>query len=65
MNPTLTIVLILAGALLGVAALTATVHYQWLSYDVAIWIAMFVVFMAWRALQPALHRRANDQRKPR
>jgi len=65
MSPTQTIVLILAGTLLAVAGLTATVHYRWLSYDVALWIAMFVVFMSWRALQPALRARQGERRKPR
>ncbi|MCE9658149.1 MAG: hypothetical protein K8R60_06280 [Burkholderiales bacterium] len=65
MSPTLTIVLVLAGALLGVAGLTATVHFQWLSYDIAIWLAMFIVFMAWRALQPALRDLHTDRNRRR
>jgi hypothetical protein len=65
MTPMQTIVLVLAAALLAVAGLAVTVHYRWLSYEVALWIAMFVVFMSWRAVQPALHARADERRKPR
>ena len=65
MTPTQTIVLVLLGALLAVAGITATVHFRWLPWDIALWIAMFVVFMAWRAVQPALHARANEKRPPR
>jgi Co/Zn/Cd efflux system component len=65
MTPTQTILLVLAAALAAVAAITATVHWRWLPWDVALWIAMFVVFMAWRALQPALHARADEKRPPR
>jgi hypothetical protein len=67
MSPTQTILLVLAGALGAVAALATTVHFRWLPYDVALWVGMFVVFMAWRALQPALRARAGEgeQRKPR
>jgi hypothetical protein len=65
MSPTRTIFLVLAGALLAVAGLTATVHFRWLPYDIALWIAMAVVFVAWRALQPALRARAGERRDPR
>jgi hypothetical protein len=65
MTPTQTILLVLAAALAAVAGITATVHWRWLPWDVALWIAMFVVFMAWRALQPALHARADRKRPPR
>jgi hypothetical protein len=64
MTPTQTIFLVLAAALLAIAAITATVHLRWLPWDIALWIAMFVVFMAWRAVQPALHARA-DEKRPR
>ena len=64
MTPTRTIVLVLLGTLLAVAGITATVHFRWLPWEVALWIAMFVVFMAWRAVQPALHARA-DEKRPR
>ena len=65
MTPTQTIVLVLAAALLAVAGITAVVHLRWLPWDLALWIAMAVVFMAWRAVQPALHARANEKRPPR
>ena len=65
MSPTQTILLVLAGALLAVAGLAATVHFRWLPYDIALWIGMFVVFMAWQALQPALRARAGERRPPR
>jgi hypothetical protein len=67
MSPTQTIFLVLAGAVGAVAALAATVHFRWLPYDIALWVGMFVVFMAWRALQPALRARAGEggRRKPR
>ena len=64
MSSTQTILLVLAGALLAVAGLTATVHFRWLPYDIALWIGMFVVFMAWRVMQPALRARADEPRKP-
>lgn len=65
MTPMQTILLVLAGALLAVAGITVTVHFRWLPWDIALWIAMLVVFMAWRAVQPALHARANEKRPPR
>jgi len=65
MSPTQTILLVLGGALLAVAGLTATVHFRWLPYDVALWIAMGVIFMAWRVLQPALRARESERRKSR
>jgi membrane protein implicated in regulation of membrane protease activity len=65
MSPTQTIFLVLAGALFAVAGLTATVHFRWLPYDIALWIAMAVVFIAWRALQPALRAREGERRKSR
>jgi hypothetical protein len=65
MSPTQTIFLVLAVALLAVAGLTATVHFRWLPYDIALWIAMAVVFMAWRVLQPALRAREGERRKSR
>ena len=65
MTPLQTIFLVLLGALAAVAGLAATVHFRWLPWDIALWIAMFVVFMAWRAVQPALHARANGRRPPR
>ena len=65
MSPTQTIFLVLGGALLAVAGLTATVHFRWLPYDVALWIAMGVIFMAWRVLQPALRARESERRKSR
>ena len=65
MSPTRTTLLVLAAALLAVAGLTVTVHFRWLPYDVALWIAMFVVFMAWKALQPALRAREGERRPPR
>ena len=65
MSPTQTIFLVLGGALLAVAGLTATVHFHWLPYDVALWIAMGVIFIAWRVLQPALRARESEQRKSR
>ena len=64
MSPMQTILLVLAGALLAVAGLAATVHFHWLPYDIALWIGMFVIFMAWRAMQPALRARAGAPRKP-
>ena len=63
MSPTQTILLVLGGALLAVAGLTATVHFRWLPYDVALWIAMGVIFIAWRVLQPALRARESERRK--
>ena len=65
MSPTQTILLVLAVALLAVAGLTATVHFRWLPYDIALWVAMAVVFMAWRALAAGAARRAGERRKPR
>jgi len=56
---------VVAGALLAVAGLAATAHFRWLPYDLALWVGMAVVFMAWRALQPALRAREGERRKPR
>ncbi len=63
MSPTQTILLVLAGALLAVAGLTATVHFRWLPYDIALWLGMAVVFLTWRGLQPALRARADERRR--
>ena len=65
MSPTQTILLVLAVALLAVAGITATVRFRWLPYDIALWIAMAVIFLAWRALQPALRAREGERRKSR
>jgi hypothetical protein len=65
MSSTQTILLVLAATVLAVAGLAVTVHFRWLPYDIALWIGMFVVFMAWRAMQPAIRARAGQSRKPR
>ncbi|MGZ5216176.1 MAG: hypothetical protein ACXWKD_08145 [Caldimonas sp.] len=65
MSGTRTIVVVGAAALLAVAALALTVHLRWLPVDVALWIAMFVVFMSSQVLRPALQARKDERRDPR
>jgi hypothetical protein len=65
MTSTQTIVLVLAGALLAVAGITAAVHYRWLHWEIAIWPAMLVVFLAAKAVQRILLARADAKRPPR
>ena len=63
MTPTQTIVLVLAGALLAVARMTAAVHYRWLHWEIAMWIGMLVVFLAAKTLQAALQKRNDGSRR--
>jgi len=65
MTPTQTIVLVLAGALLAVAGMTAAVHYRWIHWEIAMWIGMLVIFLAGRGVQAALQGRGDASRRRR
>ena len=65
MSPLQTIVLAALANLLAIPALAVAVHLRLLPVDVALWIAMFVVFMSSLVVRPALQARRNERGKAR
>ena len=65
MSPLQTIVLAALANLIAVPALAVAVHLRLLPVDVALWIAMFVVFMSSLVVRPALQARRNERGKGR
>ena len=65
MSPLQTIALAALANLIAIPALAVAVHLHLLPVDVALWIAMFVVFMSSLVVRPALQARRNQRSKPR
>jgi hypothetical protein len=65
MSPLQTIVLAALANLIAIPALAVAVHLRLLPVDVALWIAMFVVFMSSLVVRPALQALRNERSKSR